>query len=370
VQARQAKDYQGQEAVEWTHRDPVGQTESGKDYGAYDPLGNFAAYQNHPPVGAPSNLTGMFGPSYNSIGRFYNDANNLSVGCVSESGAPTDCDSAMRERMGDGWVDNLPQRYQGGGELWRGEQAYQGRVDSVFGLTGFAPLTGNAEYVEVEGRQRLKRQRIRRPVPQPQNPFRNFASPIRLSDEACDKHLSNIFGGYALAMETGGLRSVDSTSRTPHSARARNDLSATERVRDYETGRMKTVRRADRGGIIHAYTDNQGSTRTDVPLFTPSGWIGKPVAYYVNGNSGIRFTYSGGITIEFVHVGTNNKNMTPAIPTDRPDANGLVQIGWIAGPDTGGDSLGYNHTHIVFFSNHAQNERIDPRVLFCGFPAQ
>jgi hypothetical protein len=77
-------------------------------------------------------------------------------------------------------------------------------------------------------------------------------------------------------------------------------LSATERVKDYDTGEMNTVRRADRGGILHSYTDDQASARADVPLFAPGGWVGNPVNYYQGGNSGIRFNYAGGISIEFV----------------------------------------------------------------------
>jgi YD repeat-containing protein len=94
LSARQAKDYNNQPAVEWTFRDPVGLTETGRDYGAYDPLGNFAAYENHPPIGPPPGLTGMFGPSYNYIGRFYNDANNYSTGCLLD-GRPASCDAVV-----------------------------------------------------------------------------------------------------------------------------------------------------------------------------------------------------------------------------------------------------------------------------------
>ena len=147
-----------------------------------------------------------------------------------------------------------------------------------------------------------------------------------------------------------------------HSAAPRNDLSATE----YDPVDKVTRRRADRGGIIHTYTDSAGSDRNDVPLTSPAGWAGKPIAYYTGGNSGLIFNYAGGITIEFVHVGTTNPNGVPSVPQNVANPYGVVQIGYVGGE--GGEGGNYFHTHIVFFSNKATNERIDPRVLFCGFP--
>jgi hypothetical protein len=120
-----------------------------------------------------------------------------------------------------------------------------------------------------------------------------------------------------------------------HSAAPRNDLSATE----YDPVDKVTRRRADRGGIIHTYTDSAGSDRNDVPLTTPGGWIGRPLPYYTGGNSGLIFNYASGITIEFVHVGTTNSSNVPSVPRDVANADGVVT-----------------------------NERIDPRSLFCGFP--
>ena len=125
------------------------------------------------------------------------------------------------------------------------------------------------------------------------------------------------------------------------------------------------VKDPDRGGIIHVYPNPQGTKTGNTPLFTIGGWSGTPIPYYSGGNSGLIFHYSNGITIEFVHAGTNNANLRPNIPANPGSAN-RAEIGFIGG--AGGDSSSnYNHTHIVFFSNKAKGIRIDPRTLFCGW---
>jgi len=214
------------------------------------------------------------------------------------------------------------------------------------------------------------------PMSETNDALKRFAAENRLSDEECDNKMSRIFGGYAMAMdELGDINTPPtnpgvSRSRTPHSAQARNDLSATTRMLEYDekTDKEKLVtrRRYQRGGIIHTYTDSSASVRTDTDLFTPAGWISSS-AYYTGGNSGLIFNYAGGITIEFVHAGTTNANKVPSEPSNVANANGLTRIGYVGGAG-GVGSPNYNHTHIVFFSNKTTNERIDPRFLFCGFP--
>ena len=164
-------------------------------------------------------------------------------------------------------------------------------------------------------------------------------------------------------------------SRSPHSARARNDLPAMVEHSTFtdmpdgsvrETKRMK--RNSERGGIIHTYTNPPngpvGSKSTASSLTTPSGWL-STATYFTGGNSGLVFNYAGGISIEFVHVGTTNTNNEPSVPGKRP-AGQLVRIGYIGGAG-GGSDINRWHSHIVFFSNKARNERIDPRSIFCGF---
>jgi hypothetical protein len=156
---------------------------------------------------------------------------------------------------------------------------------------------------------------------------------------------------------------------TGHSASEANDTPKYRTEID-ENGKPKRVRNTELGGILHTYTDEKGSARTDIPLYTLGGWT-SVTNYYEGGNSGLIFNYAGGITIEFVHVGTDNKNKYPSIPKN-PGNGKLQKIGFIGG--YGGVSssvysqgISYNHTHIVFFSNKAKGIRIDPRKIFCGW---
>jgi len=209
------------------------------------------------------------------------------------------------------------------------------------------------------------------------SPFHAFSSDTKLSDADCDFKLSRIFGGVAKAMEGAG--DIDGMDRIKlgnkgHTATPYNNKPLSVWV-DYDNdgkkGKGEMVKDSDRGGIIHVYTDEKGSLRKDISLYAPGGWVGTPTTYFTGGNSGLIFNYANGITIEFVHTGTGNKNQRPSIPTN-PGAGELAEIGYIGG--AGGNSsrvdsngIAYTHTHIVFFSNKARNMRIDPRVLFCGW---
>ncbi len=190
-----------------------------------------------------------------------------------------------------------------------------------------------------------------------------LASNTRLSDEDCDKKLSAIFGGVAFAMVSSDLAVKGGRGNYGHSAVARNDLP-----KSYIGSDGKPYRNTDRGGIIHTYTDGNGSARTDVGLYTPAGWSGTPVNYYSGLNSGLRFNYSTGLTISFVHVGTFNDSKIPSIPSrNSSDKNtlGSVRIGYVGG--FGGEGDNYHHTHIIFYSDFATDTRIDPRRIVCGF---
>lgn len=103
VQARQTTNSSnGQPAVEWSHLNPVGVTESGLGGpAAYDPLGNYAPLPAPPPQSEQwPQPGGYYGPIWGGAGSLFSNVNNFSTGCTLD-GAPTDCDSVMRAVHGD-----------------------------------------------------------------------------------------------------------------------------------------------------------------------------------------------------------------------------------------------------------------------------
>ena len=98
VQARQTIDrFSGQEAVEWTHRDPLGTSEPG---GASDPLG-LLAVPDAPEDGQPIPPSSSYGPSYTGSSSMFSNANNYSTGCRLD-GRPMDC-NRLAQVMNNGW---------------------------------------------------------------------------------------------------------------------------------------------------------------------------------------------------------------------------------------------------------------------------
>jgi RHS repeat-associated protein len=97
----------------------------------------------------------------------------------------------------------------------------------------------------------------------------------------------------------------------------------------------------DRGGIIHIYGNAQG-TATTAGLYTPSGGTIGRMQTSPYGNTQIRVSYAGGLSITFVHVTASNIKDTNSM--------GSVRISNIGGP-VGANNPGYVHTHIVFFKN-------------------
>jgi YD repeat-containing protein len=294
--------------VVWEHRDSSNASYRGMDAAELDPFGSNAGlenpYQTNPP------------PQNHKPNIFYPAVSLSSDSACMVDGLAQNCGLTFY-MLGAGTAEICPNNYCGAQPV---RNPFTGEIE-LLPLTQ-DPNTGIFDYYP------SRPPTVKDLLPKP---LKRFASNRKLSDEECDKKLSSIFGGKVLAMETGDFGQPIPQSRSPHSASARNDLSATERVKDYDTGEMNTVRRADRGGILHSYTDDQASARADVPLFAPGGWVGNPVNYYQGGNSGIRFNYAGGISIEFVHVGTSNANLVPSVPGNRPDASGRVQIGWVGG---------------------------------------
>jgi YD repeat-containing protein len=155
--ARQTKDYYGQPAVEWTQRDSVGVTEVGTNIwvAAYDALGNYVALQPHPaPYQPPAPPTGMYGPSYGSVGSSFSNANNYSTGCMSASGSPSDCSGTMRQLMSLGFYSNLPGVYNDMGQSLSGHEAYvtdryNAHYNASAGQTGSAEGSSSVYYGDI-----------------------------------------------------------------------------------------------------------------------------------------------------------------------------------------------------------------------------
>src|SRR5215208_637837 len=177
----------------------------------------------------------------------------------------------------------------------------------------------------------------------PQDPAPHEPAPGQtLSQTDCDKKIAAIFGGPGAVAATV---TEPSTLQHPSAGRDRYDHLAGN-------------------GVFHLYTNAQGTEGT-VGLYTPSGFIGRPVTGTVyNGPNDPspgevnynyeRFTYRGGLQISFVHAGNPGVN--------RNDRNAMesVRVGNIAGP--GGDGAGYNHTHVNVY---LKGKRVDPRSIFC-----
>jgi hypothetical protein len=177
----------------------------------------------------------------------------------------------------------------------------------------------------------------------PQNPAPHEpAAGQTLSQADCDKKIAAIFGGPGAVAATVN---EPSTLQHPSAGRDRYDHLAGN-------------------GVFHLYTNAQGTEGT-VGLYTPSGFIGRPVTGTVyNGPNDPspgevnynyeRFTYRGGLQISFVHAGN------PGVNRNDRNAMGSVRVGNIAGP--GGEGAGYNHTHVNVYLN---GKRVDPRSIFC-----
>ncbi|MFN2413332.1 MAG: hypothetical protein ABR535_09830, partial [Pyrinomonadaceae bacterium] len=195
------------------------------------------------------------------------------------------------------------------------------------------------------------------------SPFHFFSSDRKLSDEDCDAKMSRIFGGTAKAME--GAKDITGTNRALYPGHSATPANNKPVWREQEMGGPK-VKDLQRGGIIHNYTDATGSPRTDVPLTAPGGWVAG-YSDFLGGNPITGLRYSNGITIEFVHVGTTNRNQIPFVPAPG-DVGSLRIIGYVGGAgSTAPTSKTYHHSHIVFYSNKSTYTTIDPRKLFCGW---
>jgi len=180
----------------------------------------------------------------------------------------------------------------------------------------------------------------------PQNPAQTQTQ--QPDGVACDKKLAGLFGDEGAVADTG---------RTPSTLQ--HPTAGMQRFPDHSA----------EGGVMHLYTNAQGTAPPNsVGLYVPAGFSAVPGGRgtVLNPPGGVnpgqvnynyaQYRNAAGVTISFVHIGS------PTGPAR--NAAGSTRVGSIAGP--GGDSAGYNHTHINFYSNFARRTRVDPRKLFCG----
>lgn len=308
-------------------------------------------------------------------------ASNYGQGCFYD-GVPELCQN-VNQAMGEGgesvgeitffdfpvFSDQSGRWAQGAVEQMVHDLRYEGESDSTLLDVHFGEANSDdVSTVTVKAGSPIYQVKKKYDGSDPKSPFHFFESDRKLKDQECDEKLSRIFGGNAKAMESAGdingtNRYVNNGFYTPgHSATPANDKPVWG---EQEMGGPK-IKDLQRGGIIHNYTDVTGSPRTDIPLTAPGGWVAG-YSDYQGGNPITGLRYSNGITIEFVHVGTTNKNNIPTVPSAGKTGT-LREIGYVGGKgSTAPTSKTYHHTHIVFYSNKATYTTIDPRKLFCGW---
>jgi hypothetical protein len=93
------------------------------------------------------------------------------------------------------------------------------------------------------------------------SPFHFFSSDTKLSDADCDTKMSQIFGGFAQAMEANGDLKGPGSGRfgTGHTAIEKNDAPRYFKDTNEKTGVDYMKENKDRVGIIHNYTNSRGT---------------------------------------------------------------------------------------------------------------
>jgi hypothetical protein len=175
-----------------------------------------------------------------------------------------------------------------------------------------------------------------------------------MSEADCNKKLASIFGGPGAVAATVN---EPSTLLHPSAGKDRSDHLANS-------------------GVFHLYTNAQGTEATTGLYMPPGGRLVSGGEYYNGGRpeeggkleNYFRYSYSRGpfkgVTISFVHVGGTSGGEGGGQRLGRfpgqTNAAGSVRIGNIGG--LGGDSPGYNHSHIKVYLN---GKLTDPRKVFC-----
>ena len=341
------------------YRDPLGIQEN--NLYAIDPFGALVA-NTQPQVGGPPSYIPVFGASYSGVtGSSFTNANNFSSGCLLD-GRPADCNTVRFELQNNPFVqldlnhsrpwtgsrgDQTPQLPFGIREEWRlvqpGQRAPQGaKTRSAYS----EEFVSYAHYSFFGGENFF---------PDPQDPETHGpALGQTLSQADCDKKIAAIFGGPGAVAAT-----VNEPSTLQHPSAGKDRF-------DHLAGK----------GVFHLYTNAQGTEATTGLYMPPGGRLISGGEYYNGGSpeeggkleNYFRFLYSRGplqgVTISFVHVGGTSGGEGGGQRLGRfpgqTNAAGSIRIGNIGG--LGGDSPGYNHSHIKVYRN---SKLTDPRKVFC-----
>ncbi len=185
-----------------------------------------------------------------------------------------------------------------------------------------------------------------------QNPTPVDVSKLGPPPPTCDEKLAAIFGGPG---------SVVSTVNEPPGIHP--DIAGDNRIHHLANQ-----------GTLHIY-GNAAATATDTGLYRPPGGtlLGRSGEYaeragrYITGYSNVfRFGYSGGLVIEFFHVGGTSGGRAGGARLGRypgqTNAAGSLRIGSIGG--LGGEGDRNNHSHLQFRVN---GKLTDPRKIYCGY---
>ena len=148
-------------------------------------------------------------------------------------------------------------------------------------------------------------------------------------------------------------------------------------------------------GVTHLFATAEGIGVDENNAFTPPGYLKKKTTGYSGQVAGSgetqnflrlfypkgslkKYGYSGGLVINFTHIGPIDKKGIPSKPNPKlTNSVGSVSVGVIGGFGSdqsliGGSSDGfYTHSHMIFNSWDGKSAptvktRIDPRKVFCS----
>jgi len=155
---------------------------------------------------------------------------------------------------------------------------------------------------------------------------------------------------------------------------------------------QRKVDEAPENGAAHLYSNYDGLGVNTINAFTPPGYYdtdgyarhkgGKKAnefqnarRFYYKPGSLSSYGYSGGLIINFTHIGATDRRGNHLMPTNKtPNAAGSVPVGTIGGfgstndvaDGVGGFGEGGTGTHSHMIFRKLNGTLIDPRSVFCG----